>query len=141
MPTVTNADALLIAANDLQTALKGGIPQVLQITAAVRQLMQIFKANAEAAKGKEQESGSQRAQRECALRDHMGIERAHVEADGSQEIYCRLCDLWRVLGTGENEKKAVQKEAQRLITMPRLLRKAKVASQGRRQSESDATRL
>ena len=35
MPTITNADAVLIAAKDLQTALKGGIPQALQTTAAV----------------------------------------------------------------------------------------------------------
>ena len=60
MPTVTNADALLTAANDLQTALKDVIPQTLQTTAAVKQLMAIFKANAEATKAKDQESGSQR---------------------------------------------------------------------------------
>ena len=53
MHTVTNVDALLIATNDLQTALKGGIPHMLQTTAAVQQLIQIFKANAEAARQKE----------------------------------------------------------------------------------------
>ena len=53
MPTITNADALLIAANDMQNALKGGVPQSLQTTAAVKQLMKIFKANADAEKQKE----------------------------------------------------------------------------------------
>ena len=55
MPTITNTDALLIAAKYLQTALKGGVPQVLQSTAAVWQLMEIFKVNAEAAQRKEHE--------------------------------------------------------------------------------------
>ena len=85
MPTTTIADALLIAAKDLQTALKGCIPQKLQTTTAVQQLMQIFKANAEASKLKEQESEPQRAQRECALRDLVGLDQAHAEAEAAEE--------------------------------------------------------
>ena len=49
MSTITNADVLLNAANGLQTTLKDGILQAPQTTAAVRQLIQIFKANEEAA--------------------------------------------------------------------------------------------
>ena len=85
MPTITNADALLITAKDLQTALKGGVPQALQLTAAVRQLMEIFKANAEAAQRKEQESESQRVQRERALRERLQMDHEHAEAAATEE--------------------------------------------------------
>ena len=36
MPTLTNADALLLATKDLQTALKGGAAQILKITETVK---------------------------------------------------------------------------------------------------------
>ena len=85
MPNITNADALLITAKDLQTALKGGVPQALQLTAAVRQLMEIFKANAEAARRKEQESESQRVQRERALRERLQMDHEHAEAAATEE--------------------------------------------------------
>ena len=85
MPTITNTDALLIAAKDLQTALKGGVPQALQTTTAVRQLMKIFKANTEAARRKEQGSGSQRLQRERALRERLQMDHKHAEAAAVEE--------------------------------------------------------
>ena len=55
------------------------------MTAAVRQLMEIFKANAEATRCKEQESGSQRVQRERALRERLQMDHEHAKAAAVEE--------------------------------------------------------
>ena len=55
------------------------------MTAAVRQLMEIFKANVEAARCKEQESKSQRMQRERALRERLQMDHEHAEAVAAEE--------------------------------------------------------
>lgn len=86
MPTITNADALLIAGKDMQSALKGAVPQVLHTTDAVKQLMKIFKANAEAAKAKEQTSESQRVQRETAFRERLELEEALAREEAKIEL-------------------------------------------------------
>ena len=60
LPTITNADALLKSAEDMTTALKGGIPQTSETTAAIQALLAIYKENANAEKEKENAANSQR---------------------------------------------------------------------------------
>ena len=48
MPTLTNADALVNAANDLKAALEGGIPQTNENKAVLDKFVEIFKTNANA---------------------------------------------------------------------------------------------
>ena len=74
MPTITNADALLHAAQDMTTALKGGIAQSLETKAAIEQLMQIFKQNAEKEKQIEQDTPSQRVRMEKAQDQRVQLE-------------------------------------------------------------------
>ena len=56
MPTITNADALLIAAKDMSTALEGGVARSLETVDAVKKLMEIFKQKAQDEQIKEKET-------------------------------------------------------------------------------------
>ena len=48
MPTLTNADALVNAANDLKLSLEGGIPQTDENKNVLNKFVEIFKENAKA---------------------------------------------------------------------------------------------
>lgn len=45
MPTMTNADALLVAAKNIGTGLSKEAVQILEMTKAVKNIMDIFKQN------------------------------------------------------------------------------------------------
>ena len=60
MPTITNADALLIAAKDKSTALEGGVVRSLETVDAVKKLMENFKRKAQDEKMTEKEARPQR---------------------------------------------------------------------------------
>ena len=64
MPTITNADSLLKAANDMTTALEGGIPQSSATTSAIDSLMKIFQKNADDAKEKHRSSQTSKGEDE-----------------------------------------------------------------------------
>ena len=74
MPTVTNADALLHAAQDMNTALLGGIGQASDTKQAIEKLMQIFKQNAEKEKKVQNDSQIQRVRMEQAAAQRVQLE-------------------------------------------------------------------
>ena len=76
MPTLTNADALLKAANDMQTALWGGVAQASETTVAIEKLMEIFKQNATREKSMQMEAGTRRQQMHEAQRQRAQTEDA-----------------------------------------------------------------
>lgn len=77
MPTTTNADALLKAAKDMSTAIKGGVAQTLDASDAIDTLMDIFQKNAEAAKAKENAAKPQRVRMREATERSIALEREH----------------------------------------------------------------
>jgi hypothetical protein len=79
MPTLTNADALLNAANDMQTALWGGIAQTNDTKVAIEKLMEIFKQNAEREQRTQEHIGTQRVQMQEAQRQRVQIEQTTGE--------------------------------------------------------------
>ena len=80
MPTITNADSLLKAANDMTTALEGGIPQSSATTSAIDSLMKIFQKNADDAKEREEAAKPQRVRMREAQKQRMAVEREHAAA-------------------------------------------------------------
>jgi hypothetical protein len=81
MPTMTNADALLKAAQDMTTAMKGGVPQSNETVDAIKALMQIFKNNAATMKEMEDATRPQRVKMREALDQRVNMER---EEENSQ---------------------------------------------------------
>ena len=79
MPTITNADALLIAAKDMSTALEGGVTKSLETVDAVKKLMEIFKRKAQDEKRREKESQPQRVHIDEAQEQRVAEERQHQE--------------------------------------------------------------
>ena len=74
MPTITAADALIRAANDLTNAIAGVVPPLNVTQEAVEQLMVIFKQQAEKAKD---DATTQRV-----LKERAQAERVHNESVG-----------------------------------------------------------
>lgn len=85
MPTTTNADALLKAAKDMSTAIKGGVAQTLDASDAIDTLMDIFQKNAEAAKAKENAAKPQRVRMREAAERSIALEREHATAQRVEE--------------------------------------------------------
>ena len=84
MPTKTKADAIVEAANDLKTALAGGIPQSNIDKEAIEKLMEIFKNNAEVAKNEDAER--QRVQKQRALEQRVYLENKEREVTPPAEF-------------------------------------------------------
>ena len=73
MPTITPANALICATNDLADAISGIIPPPIMTQEAVDQLMHIFKQQAKKAKD---DAATQRV-----LKEHAKAERARTKGD------------------------------------------------------------
>jgi len=80
MPTLTTADALLKAAHDMTTALLGGVTTTNQSAEALKQLMDIFKANAEAEKLVENATRPQRVRMDDAKQQRVDRELKQAQA-------------------------------------------------------------
>ena len=80
MPTITNADALLTAAQDMTTALKGGVAQTSETAAAIKALLAIYKENADMEKEKENAANSQRVRMDDARAQRVLQEIEHATA-------------------------------------------------------------
>src|SRR6056300_229844 len=80
MPTITNADALLTAAQDMTTALKGGIAQSSETAAAIKALLAIYKENADMEKEQENAANSQRVRMDDARAQRVLQEIEHATA-------------------------------------------------------------
>ena len=87
MPTTTNADSLLKAANDMTTAIEGGIPQSSETASAIDSLMKIFQKNADDAKEREEAAKPQRVRMREAEKQRMAMEREHA---ASQRVEMQL---------------------------------------------------
>lgn len=74
MPTITNSDALLKAAQDMTTALKGGVHQSNEQADAIKMLMKIFKNNATTMKEMEEATRPQRVKMRDALEQRVDME-------------------------------------------------------------------
>ena len=85
MPTITNADALLIAAKSMESALEKGTTQTLQTTEAVKKLMKIFQQNAIASKEMEAVGESQRVSAKKALEARKKQEAKQQDAEANKE--------------------------------------------------------
>ena len=79
-PTLTASDAVIQAAQQLETALTQNLPAECRTQAAITKLMDIFKENA--AREKEADARSQRVQKEKAHRQRVG--RAAAERDSKE---------------------------------------------------------
>ena len=78
--TITNADALLTAAQDMTTALKGGVAQTSETAAAIKALLAIYKENADMEKEKENAANSQRVRMDDARAQRVLQEIEHATA-------------------------------------------------------------
>ena len=80
MPTITQGDALLKAAQDMNTAILGGIAQPSETHNAIMTSMSIFKKNAEAIKAKENAARPQRVRMREAAERRKQLEEEHAQA-------------------------------------------------------------
>ena len=86
MPTMTNSDALLKAAQDMTTALKGGVQQSNEQADAIKILMKIFKNNATTMKEMEEATRPQRVKMRDALEQRVNMERDKINSQEEKEV-------------------------------------------------------
>ncbi|KAL7525744.1 hypothetical protein ACHAXR_001144 [Thalassiosira sp. AJA248-18] len=94
MPTLTNADALLNAAQAMSTAIKGGIPQTDETIIALQNLIDIFKENAKQQKQVEDKTNSQRVRMQNAREERVLQE---VERENNTPAAQKLAQQYNII--------------------------------------------
>ena len=94
MPTLTNADTLLNAAQGMSTAIEGGVPQTNETKIALQNLIDIFKENAKQQKKVEDKTNSQRVQMQNAQAERVLKE---VEQENNTPAAQKLAQQYNII--------------------------------------------
>ena len=102
MPTLTNADALLNAAQGMSTAIKGGVPQTNETKIALQNLIDIFKENVKQQKKVEDKTNSQRVRMQNAREERVLKE---VERENNTPAAQKLAQQYNIISQEIEEDK------------------------------------